>query len=116
MKHAGPEEAEARGAAETHRHRLTAQQRRAVETQRAGAARSRKGAKQPPVLIEVSQPTERRRQCRVSEIERQRTQRAALLDTSRHLNTEQSQEQTRQVTTTEETEAREAAETPTEIP
>ena len=45
---AGPEEAEARGAAETPRHRLTARQRRAMETQRAGAARSRKG-----VLIEV---------------------------------------------------------------
>ena len=36
---AGPEEAESRGAAETPRHRLIAQQRRAVETQRAGAAR-----------------------------------------------------------------------------
>ena len=58
--------------------------------------------------------TERRRQSRVSEIERQRTQRAALIDTSRHLDTEQSQERTRQVTTTEEAEAREA-ETPTEI-
>ena len=83
-----------------------------METQRAGAARSRKGAKQPPVLIEVCQLT---RQCRVSEIERQRTQKAALIDTSRHLHTEQSQERTRQVTTTEEAEAREAAETPTEI-